>query len=111
MGTEVIPLESFKRDYRRLAKHYRKIKTDLKTLSAILQENPKAGISLGQNLYKIRPANSSAPTGKSGGFRTIYYYLDDDKHLFLLAIYSKTQRESISEKELLELLAINGLPQ
>ena len=84
------------------------MKADLKVLSKTLQENPKAGIALSQNLYKIRLANTPVPTGESGGFRTIYYYLCSEEKLFLLTIYSKTQRKSITEKELLELLKLNG---
>ncbi len=110
MKIRVIPLESFKRDYKRLAKRYKQIRSDLKHLSETLEENPEAGAALSRHLYKIRVANSSIPKGKSGGFRTIYYYIRDDENLFLLAIYSKTQRESISEAALLELLKENGLP-
>ena len=106
---KVIPLESFKSDFKKLQKRYRNIKEDVKKLADELQNNPRAGIALHHNCYKIRLANSSVPTGKSGGFRTIYYYLDLHKHVYLMAIYSKTQKESISDSELLGLLKVNGL--
>ncbi len=57
----------------------------------------------------MRVANSSIPTGKSGGFRVIYYFVDKDENIFLMTLFSKTQKENISDSELLELLKINGL--
>jgi len=108
MSFRVIPLESFKQNFKKLQKKYRNIKNDVRKLTSQLQENPKAGISLQHNCYKIRVANSSVPTGKSGGFRTIYYFLDEHKSIYLIAIYSKTKKDNISENELLELLKING---
>jgi mRNA-degrading endonuclease RelE of RelBE toxin-antitoxin system len=109
MNFSVIPLDSFKKNFKTLKKKYRNIKNDIKKLTVELQENPQAGIALQYNCYKLRVANSSVPTGKSGGFRTIYYFVDEHKSVYLIAIYSKTQKESISENELLELLKINGL--
>lgn len=64
------------------------------------------GIALQNNCYKIREANSSTPTGKSGGFRMIYYFLDENNKVFLMIIYSKTKKNNLSDDELLEL---NGL--
>ncbi len=54
-------------------------------------------------------ANSSTSTGKSGGFRVIYYFIDEQNNLYLMTIYSKTKKANISDNELLELLKINGL--
>jgi len=44
-----------------------------------LEENPKSGIELSSDLYKIRLENSSSKVGKSGGFRVIYYYIDKNE--------------------------------
>lgn len=109
MRFKVIPLDSFKQNFKNLQKKYRNIKNDVKKLALELQDNPHAGIALQYNCYKIRIANSSIPTGKSGGFRTIYYYVNEHNSIYLMAIYSKTQKETVSENELLELLKINGL--
>ena len=109
MSFKIVVLDSFKQDFKKLQKKYKNIKEDIKKLSLELQNNPKAGVALQQNCYKIRVANSSIPTGKSGGFRTIYYYIDKDKTVYLMAIYSKTQKETISDAKLVELLKINGL--
>ena len=72
-------------------------------------ENPKAGIELGNNCYKIRVSNSSIPTGKSGGFRVLYYYLDLDGYLYLMTMYSKRELENIGDEKIVEILKINGL--
>ncbi len=109
MHFKIIPLESFKQNFKKLQKKYRNIKDDVRKLTVELQENPQAGIALQHNCYKLRVANSSVPTGKSGGFRTVYYFVDEYKSIYLMAIYSKIQKENISENELLELLKINGL--
>ncbi len=74
-----------------------------------LKEDPKAGIELGKNCYKIRLANSSVPTGKSGGFRVIYYFLDKDEHIYLMAMYSKSELENFSEEKIIEILMSNHL--
>ena len=42
----------------------------------------------GVDVYKVGVANSSADTGKSGGFRIIYYPVGNDK-VYLLTLYSK----------------------
>jgi len=109
MSFKIIVLDSFKQNFKKLQKKYRNIKEDIKKLSLELQKNPRAGIALQHNCYKIRVANSSVPTGKSGGFRTIYYCIDEEEKIYLMAIYSKTQRGNISDNELIELLKINGL--
>lgn len=108
MNLKIVSLENFKRDIKKLYKKYKKLPNDLKTLQKELLENPKSGIELGSNCYKIRLANSSIPTGKSGGFRVIYYYLDKQNNIYLLSIYSKTDLENINDDKLKEILNANG---
>ena len=109
MDFNIIVLDSFKQNFKTLQKKYKNIKNDFKKLTVELKNNPQAGVVLQHNCYKLRVANSSIPTGKSGGFRTIYYFLSESRTIYLIAIYSKTKKENISENELLELLKINGL--
>jgi hypothetical protein len=52
--------------------------------------------------------NSSTNSGKSGGFRVIYYSISKDG-AYLLAIYSKNQKEDISKKEILNILKEENL--
>lgn len=51
------------------------------------------------NLFKKRVKNSSIPTGKSGGFRLIIYQQIENK-IVLVSIYSKTEKENLSDEEL-----------
>ncbi len=109
MNYNLVALPIFSIKLKKLAKKYKKIKIDLLELEKELILNPKSGIPLQHNCYKIRVSNSSIPAGKSGGFRVIYYFIDKNNNIFLMSIYSKTQKENLSDNELLELLKINGL--
>ena len=104
MNLKIISLESFKKDAKKLYKKNKKLPLDLKTLNKILNENPKTGIELSSNLYKLRLENSSSNTGKRGGFRVIYYYIDENENLYLLKIYSKTEIPNIKEEILIKIL-------
>lgn len=104
MNLKIISLDSFKKDVKKLYKKNKKLPHDLKTLNQSLLENPKLGIELSSSLYKMRLENSSSNTPKSGGFRIIYYYIDEDENLYLLKIYSKTELENIKEEILIKLL-------
>ncbi len=104
MNLKIISLESFKKDVKKLYKKNKKLPQDLKTLNHILSENPKVGIELSSKLYKMRLENSSSKSGKSGGFRVIYYYIDEDENIYLLKIYSKTEIANIKEETLIKIL-------
>jgi len=98
---EIIP--RFERDVKRLKKKFPNIKKDLIKLINELSVNPTSGIHLGENIFKIRIPNSSIPTGKSGGFRVITYYKQNDT-LYLVTIYSKTQNDNILIEKLKEII-------
>ncbi len=104
MNLKIISLESFAKDVKKLYKKNKKLPQDLRTLNEKLLENPKVGIELSSKLYKMRLENSSSNSGKSGGFRVIYYYLDEEENIYLLKIYSKTEIENIKEEILIKLL-------
>ena len=104
MSYSVLTIPQFEKDVKKLAKKFKAIKKDLSKLIKELKEQPTQGVSLGNGLYKIRLANSSVPTGKSGGFRVITYFIDEEKNLYLLSIYSKTKKATISDDELREVL-------
>jgi len=89
---------NFDKDVKNLKKKFKLIKQDLVALVEILKTNPFSGIDLGSGLFKIRLKNSSIPTGKSGGFRIIYYVVID-KRVILLKMYSKTEKENITDNE------------
>ena len=109
MNLKLIPTPEFIRSIKKLYKKYRQIYKDLELLEKELFTNPKAGIELGNNCFKLRLPNSSIPTGKRGGFRIVYYYRTRNIKIYLLDIYSKTELANISDKKLLEILKRNGL--
>jgi hypothetical protein len=109
MNLKIVKLDPFVHNAKRLYKKYKNLPKDLETLLKDLNQNPKAGVDLGNNCYKIRLANSSIPTGKSGGFRVVYYYYNQKEELFLVTMFSKRDMESISDKKILELAKKYGL--
>ncbi|MEA5461803.1 type II toxin-antitoxin system RelE/ParE family toxin [Arcicella sp. LKC2W] len=94
----------FKREYKRLAKKYVSLDSDMKEFIEELKETPTLGTPLGNNAFKIRLAISSKNKGKSGGARIITYFLSEDNELYLLSIYDKSEHESISDKAIKSLI-------
>ncbi|WP_292658177.1 type II toxin-antitoxin system RelE/ParE family toxin [Nitratifractor sp.] len=95
--------ENFLQEARTLSKKYRRLKQDLQKAIEEIEIHQDLGIPLGHGLFKKRMANSSIPTGKSGGFRIIIYRKISQK-IVLISIYSKTHRDSLSDEELRRLL-------
>ena len=62
------------------------------------------GTPLGNDVYKIRLAIASKNRGKSGGARLITFVKIVDETIFLLSIYNKGDKDSISDKEIEDLL-------
>ena len=76
-------------------KRYFKIYDDVKSVTNELLKGNLIGDKLqdieldeGTAAYKVRVANSSTNSGKSNGYRLIYYVVIDEK-IYLLTIYSK----------------------
>ena len=86
-----------------LNKKYKNFKNDLTTLIFTLRENPTLWTNLWNWFYKIRVQNSDNNKWKSWGYRTITYYNNWDK-LLLIAIYSKSELENISEEKINKIL-------
>ena len=108
---DVIATEYFLRELKQLAKRHRSIKADVRKLEDRLKENPLEGTDIGRNMRKLRMAISSKQQGKSGGARVITHVIVEveDTTVRLLTIYDKSDKESLSEDELRELLKKNGL--
>jgi hypothetical protein len=70
-------------------------------------DDPFEGVDLGMGVRKVRMSIKSKGKGKSGGARVITYSLtadDEDINLTLLTIYDKSERSTISDKEIKDLL-------
>jgi hypothetical protein len=104
--TKIITARSFAQEYRKLAKRYPSLKSDLAKLEQILEANPETGTSLGGGFFKIRLAIKSKNKGKRGGERVITSYLSKDNVLYLLTIYDKSDQETITEEAIETLMRI-----
>ena len=103
MSYKIYTIPRFEKDVKRLQKRFPKIKSDLQDFVKELSKNGKLGVELGSGIYKVRVPNSSIPTGKSGGFRVITYYKSSDT-IYLITIYSKTQKDTILTDTLKEII-------
>lgn len=95
-----------------LAKRYKLLKQDLEDLGHNLLLNPEMGVSLGNNLRKVRMAISSKNKGKSGGARILTYTViltEIDSEIKLLTIYDKSECENLTDKEIQDILKEYGI--
>lgn len=112
MNCKITVTPDFLRELKRLSKRYRSLKTDLTKLGEELRLNPFLGTELGNRLRKVRLAITSKGKGKSGGARVITYtviFAQADTEVKLITIYDKSERDNISDAELLEILRRNGI--
>ena len=100
MSFSVIPSDKFKKEAKRLSKKYPSLKQELAELNETLSNKPETGTPLGYGTYKIRLAIKSKGKGKSGGGRVITYVIKDNKEVYLLTIYDKSEFASIDDKTL-----------
>ncbi|RLD43480.1 MAG: hypothetical protein DRI86_09900 [Bacteroidetes bacterium] len=66
--------------------------------------NPRTGDFLGNDVYKIRLAIKSKGKGKSGGARVITHLKVTNDIVYLISIYDKSEKDTISDNEIKELL-------
>jgi mRNA-degrading endonuclease RelE of RelBE toxin-antitoxin system len=104
MSFNIIPTPPFEKELKQLAKKYPSLKKDISSLASKLRLDPKMGVPLGNNCYKIRMAISSKGRGKSGGARVITYVQIVETNIFLLSIFDKADAANISDKILQERL-------
>ncbi|MBA4140617.1 MAG: type II toxin-antitoxin system RelE/ParE family toxin [Segetibacter sp.] len=98
MNFSVIPSDKFKREAKRLIKKFPSLKQELAGLNATLEKEPGTGTALGNDTYKIRLAIKSKGKGKSGGARVITYVITNNKEVYLLTIFDKSEFDSIDDK-------------
>ena len=104
MAFSVLYTPDFEKQYKKLSKKYPSLNKDIAKLSLSLSENPLQGIPLGNGCFKIRLAITSKGKGKSGGARIITCVIVLENEVYLGAIYDKSEQESISDKELNQLV-------
>lgn len=100
MSFSVIPSDKFKKEAKRLSKKYPSLKEELVELNDTLADKPETGTALGNDTYKVRLSIKSKGKGKSGGGRVIIYVVNDNKEVYLLTIYDKSEFENVDDKTL-----------
>lgn len=111
MNYRIIAIDNFKKEAKPLIKKYPSLKSELESLQEQLLENPRMGVMITENVYKIRLAVKSKGRGKSGGMRVITFIweiaveniADEDNSetiIFLASIYDKSDEENISDNDI-----------
>jgi mRNA-degrading endonuclease RelE of RelBE toxin-antitoxin system len=108
MNYRVSKSQAFKKEFKRLAKKYKSLASDLDKLLDSLFEQPLQGVELMQGIRKVRMPIASKGKGKSGGARIIYVQLavdDDNGVIYLVYIYDKSEIENVSDAFILDVLS------
>ena len=100
MNFSVIPTDKFKKEAKRLIRKFPSLKEELRILSEMLSIEPTLGKLVSDEIYKIRLAIKSKGKGKSGGGRIITYLVKENKEVYLLTIYDKSEFDAIDDKTL-----------
>ncbi|MEA5404937.1 type II toxin-antitoxin system RelE/ParE family toxin [Arcicella sp. DC2W] len=104
MSYKIELTDNFKKEAKKLIKKYVSLRTELAELGKELAENPTLGTPLGNDVYKIRLSIASKNKGKSSGARLISFVKIIDETVYLLSIYNKGDRDSISDREIEDLM-------
>ena len=94
----------FDSEMKRLSKKYISLKNEYKELIKELEKNPELGTHLGNGIYKIRIGIASKGKGKRGGARVITYLKTEHETVYLLSIYDKGEKDTISDNEIREII-------
>ena len=91
----------FANDVKRLAKKYKSLVSDLKSVLSEIQNDPDLGVDLGHGVRKVRLSISSKGKGKRGGARILSYKRivvnDNYIKIVLLTMYDKNEIENVSD--------------
>jgi len=104
MSYKIILSDRFEKEIKKLLKKFPSLKNEYAHLVASLKEDPFQGTPIGKDCYKIRLAIASKGKGKSAGARVITYLYIAGSTVFLLSIYDKSERPTITDKDLLDVL-------
>lgn len=96
--------DNFIKEAKKLIKKYASLTSEISALGKELAENPTMGTPLGNDVYKIRLPIASKRRGKSGGARVISFVKIISETVYLLSIYSKGEKDAISDKEIKDIL-------
>lgn len=109
MSYKVETGQTFDTEFKRLAKKYPSLKSEVSQLGEHLSNDPAFGTPIGKSCYKIRVAIKSKGQGKRGGARIITCVVAVTERVVLLSIYDKADKNTILEKEVERILKEEGL--
>jgi hypothetical protein len=100
---EFIELAPFTRRLELLAKE--RADDVLLQIQSDLLANPKTGkvVEGTAGVRKARVANPARGKGKRGGFRYLYFYIEQEGQIFLLMIFSKDEQDDLTREQKKEL--------
>ncbi len=104
MSFELIPTSVFLKELKKLKKKYVSIESDLEILGEQLLTNPKIEVEVYKNCYKIRFGIKSKSKGKSGGGRLITWVKLESERIYLISIYDKSEKETLTDQYIKALL-------
>jgi mRNA-degrading endonuclease RelE of RelBE toxin-antitoxin system len=107
MNYELYLTHTFQKCLKILKKKFRHIKNDIIDTIRKLESDAPLGDPVpgwDREIWKIRAASLDMKRGKSGAFRIIYLFKEDDCKVYLLTIYFKGDKEDISPDEIENLL-------
>ncbi len=104
MSFEVVTIDNFKREIKRLLKKYPSLRKEVEELGISLVADPFQGTAMRDGFYKIRLAIKSKGRGKRGGARVITCVKVVDETVYLVSIYDKSEQSDIADSELSRLL-------
>lgn len=110
MATNVIHTKRFKSRLKRLARRFPSVLDEVEALTAELKRDERPGDlyrGVGHVVYRVRRANPSGRSGKSGGFR-ITYYVHSSETVALLAIAQRKDSGYLSNYEIDQLVKDAG---
>ena len=113
MKNKIVTSPLFDKRYKRFKKKFPSLERELTEFVSLLDENPKVGILITDNVYKIRLSSTDKNSGKSGGFRIITYVVDEISsstfEINLLIIYDKSEESNFNKNEIKTIIKQLGL--
>lgn len=94
----------FATEFKKLLKKYHHAEDGFDSFVADFAKNHQVSKTIKANIYKARIKNSDKTKGKSAGYR-VYYYVVQDDCTYFLTIYDKSEKESIDESVLDEIIS------
>ena len=106
MDYDILTTDNFEKEFKKLLKKYPTLKeTFLKLIQNLKSGNLRTARAIqgfSHRVYKIRLGDKQK--GKRGGYRVIYFKLDQRKRIYLLSIYSKSDKKDVTTPEITSVL-------